>query len=83
MEDPEVEHRGRIRRIERERLLVGVAGLFELARQAVGDPELVPVDRLARAQPGRLLERGHRLGQAAGAPVDHPERGMRPGELRM
>src|ERR1019366_6544500 len=56
VEDAEVQRRGGVARIQRDRLLVGVARVRELALLAIGDAELVPVDRLSRAEAERLLE---------------------------
>ncbi len=47
---PRLSDRGGVARVERDRPLVGFARLGELALLAVGDAELVPVDRLARAE---------------------------------
>ena len=81
---PRLSTAGGVARVERDRLLVGGARLGELAGLAVGDAELVAVDRLARAELDRRLERGDRLGELAGLAVDQQaEVGMRPAELRM
>src|SRR5450432_2926011 len=83
VEDAEVEGRCRIAGVERDRALVGVARLRELALLAVSDAELVEVDRLARVEARRLLELGLGLVELAGLAIDHAEVGMRAAQIRV
>src|SRR4051812_3803586 len=77
VQDSQIEHRGAVAGIERDRLLVSLACLRELARLAIRDAELVPVDRLTRAELDRSLERAYRLGQLAGLALDQTDVGVR------
>ena len=80
----EVQHRGGVVRVDRQRVVVGVARLRELAALAIREAQLVPGDGQAGRERGGLLElaRRPRAGGPPGAPAGRGWRAGRRGRDR-